>query len=99
MIKLDQPIQNNAYIRPAILPSNCGERIAEERVIAIGKGGKQLDKVLRYANLDLLPQNTCEKFLKLDKDANHKQNSIYCAYTISGQTIFTGDSGKFTVFY
>lgn len=96
LIKLPQPVENNLFIRPATLPTNCGDRLDSLSVTAIGKGGNELDKVLRYAHFKLFPENICRKFLALDKGKNHKPNSIMCAHAYD-KTIFTGDSGKLAV--
>lgn len=69
-------------------------------MVAIGKGGLQLDAVLRYGELKLHSEHDCQKFLSLDKGKNYEKNSILCAYSGNCQTIFTGDSGNSVdVFY
>lgn len=91
LISLPRKIPSNQAIRPVKLSQNCGEDLDEKDAITAGKGGEGIDSPVRYAILKIRPRKWCRKVLL--KTTNIKPNSVICAYSVFGQTIFNGDSG------
>lgn len=91
LIRVPRQITTNQAIQPVKLSQNCGEHLDEDLAIAIGKGGDTLDDRVRYAVLNIRPKKWCRQLLLQTTDL--KPNSVICAYSVLGQSIFTGDSG------
>lgn len=89
---------DSEYIRPVQLPDNCGEHIYEQIVSSIGKGWTAADEdtgdeTLRLADLITFSNEECVYHAWRVFDVR----SVICAFSVSGQAIHNGDSGKSTV--
>lgn len=90
LIRLPYRVESSMYVRPVKLSDDCGEGLASETVIAIGRGGDTLDPIIRYGVLEVQSNHVCEKLLA---SRQFDIRSIICGFSPT-QHIFSGDSGK-----
>lgn len=86
--------QPSPFVRPAKLPSDCGDSLANEIALVAGRGvistDGSRDRRLRYATLKTLPRHVC---YKTTHPSIHPK-SLICAVSIDdGQFAYSGDSG------
>lgn len=85
--------RNNQYVRPVTLPSDCGEHLGNEHIVAAGNGQKAFNRMtdfdakLRHIFLQALPDKVCvqQGFLP---------GSVICALPQDGKSVGRGDSGS-----
>lgn len=85
--------RNNQIVRPVQLPSDCGEHLANEHVVAAGNGQKSFNRVtafdpkLQHIFLQALPDNVCvqQGFLP---------GTVICALPTGDKSVGRGDSGS-----
>lgn len=94
LARLPGPVPPSAFVRPALLPSDCGDNLANEIALVAGRGvistDGSRDKRLRYATLKTLPRHVC---YKTTNPISHPK-SLICAVSIDdGKFAYNGDSG------
>lgn len=97
LIELSTPVTISASVKPAKLPSDCGENIDKGiGVVAVGAGMTTINKsntftvTLREVEMATMPYFGC----RLDVDRRINIKSIICVHIVGGRSISYGDSGK-----
>lgn len=98
LLKLPTPMEPHPFAAPVKLAAVCNENVANEKIIAIGKGLKSYhdrshledDDRIRHVQLEALPQDVCES-----KADDYPAGTLICALPEGGRGVFSGDSGIF----